>query len=157
MKAEEFGKYIKELRAKRELTIRQLEIYSGVSNSYLSQLENGKRGIPSPEILKKLSKGLKVPYDELMIKAGYLEEKAENNSLPKLTPKDERDIKKDLESIINNLENQGDGYASFDGQTLDDMDDEERELLINALEQSMKIAKQIAKKKYTPKKYRKED
>lgn len=74
MKANEFGKYIRELRNNRELTIRQLELYSGVSNSYLSQLENGKRGIPSPDILKKLSKGLKHPYNDLLEKAGYIDE-----------------------------------------------------------------------------------
>lgn len=74
MKANEFGTYIKRLRNKRGMTIRQLELYSGVSNSYLSQLENGKRGIPSPDIIKKLSTGLRVDYEELMIKAGYMEE-----------------------------------------------------------------------------------
>ena len=72
MNAENFGKYIKRLRNNRNLTLRQLEIKSGVSNSYLSQLENGKRGIPSPDILKKLSLPLGVPYQELMAAAGYL-------------------------------------------------------------------------------------
>lgn len=76
MKANEFGLYIRKLRNEREMTIRQLELYSGVSNSYLSQLENGKRGIPSPDIIKKLAKGLKADYKELMIKAGYI--KGEN-------------------------------------------------------------------------------
>src|SRR5690625_4813474 len=79
MEAKKFGSYIRKLRNDRELTIRQLELYSGVSNSYLSQLENGKRGIPSPEIIKKLSKGLKIDYNLLMIKAGYMEEASSNN------------------------------------------------------------------------------
>lgn len=74
MKANDFGKYIRKLRNDRKLTIRQLELYSSVSNSYLSQLENGKRGIPSPDILKKLSKGLKHPYSDLLEKAGYIDE-----------------------------------------------------------------------------------
>lgn len=73
MKANEFGSFIRKLRNEKEMTIRQLELYSGVSNSYLSQLENGKRGIPSPDIIKKLSKGLKVDYNELMIQAGYMD------------------------------------------------------------------------------------
>ncbi|MYL45012.1 helix-turn-helix domain-containing protein [Virgibacillus halodenitrificans] len=85
MKANDFGNYIKSLRTDKKLTIRQLELYSGVSNSYLSQLENGKRSIPSPEILKKLSKGLKVPYKELLDKAGYFEnEEKEDTSLEEL-------------------------------------------------------------------------
>src|SRR5690625_3565746 len=74
MKANELGTYIRRLRNKRGMTIRQLELYSGVSNSYLSQLEYGKRGIPSPDIIKKLSTGLRVDYEELMIKAGYMKE-----------------------------------------------------------------------------------
>lgn len=74
MEAKQFGLYIKKLRTERKMTIRQLELYSGVSNSYLSQVENGKRGIPSPEIIKKLSKGLKVDYNEMMINAGYVDE-----------------------------------------------------------------------------------
>lgn len=82
MEANEFGLYIRNLRNEKEMTIRQLELYSGVSNSYLSQLENGKRGIPSPDIIKKLSQGLKVDYNELMIKAGYMEE---------MSPSDDRD------------------------------------------------------------------
>jgi transcriptional regulator with XRE-family HTH domain len=74
MKAKEFGKYLRTIRKNRKLTIRQLELYSGVSNGYLSQLETGKRGIPSPEILKKLSTPLGVSYEELMLKAGYLDD-----------------------------------------------------------------------------------
>ncbi|MBB5144829.1 transcriptional regulator with XRE-family HTH domain [Cerasibacillus quisquiliarum] len=74
MEAKDFGLYIRKLRKERNMTIRQLELYSGVSNSYLSQMENGKRGIPSPEIIKKLSNGLNVDYNELMKRAGYLEE-----------------------------------------------------------------------------------
>lgn len=72
MKAEEFGDFIKGLRKEKKLTIRQLELYSGVSNAYISQVERGARGIPSPEILQKLSKPLGVKYELLMEKAGYI-------------------------------------------------------------------------------------
>jgi transcriptional regulator with XRE-family HTH domain len=74
LEAVEFGHYLKSLRKDKGLTIRQVELYSGVSNAYLSQLENGKRGIPSPEILRKLSDCLDVPYEELMKNAGYLDD-----------------------------------------------------------------------------------
>ncbi|MCS4474814.1 hypothetical protein JQ032_00975 [Clostridium botulinum] len=40
----------------------------------------------------------------------------------------------------------------FDGEPIDD---ETRELLRISLENSMRLAKEIAKKKYTPKKYKK--
>lgn len=82
MEAKEFGIYIRKLRKERSLTIRQVEKYSGVSNSYLSQIENGMRGIPKPNILEKISKALKVPYEELMEKAGYLKDDSERQSVP---------------------------------------------------------------------------
>lgn len=71
MQAKEFGEFLRSIRNERGLTIRQIETYSGVSNSYLSQVENGKRSIPSPDILKKLAPALKVSYELLMEKAGY--------------------------------------------------------------------------------------
>ncbi|OZU88676.1 hypothetical protein CIL03_10325 [Virgibacillus indicus] len=73
MEAKQFGVYIKKIREEKDLSIRQLELYSGVSNSYLSQLENGKRGVPSPEIIRKLSKGLKTSYADLLLHAGYID------------------------------------------------------------------------------------
>jgi transcriptional regulator with XRE-family HTH domain len=80
MNKQEFGEYIKKLRKDRNLTIRQVELYAGVSNSYLSLLENGKRDIPSPEILKKLATAYKVDYNDLMDKAGYLNIKSEEDT-----------------------------------------------------------------------------
>ncbi|OKP81594.1 hypothetical protein A3842_10965 [Paenibacillus sp. P3E] len=69
----EFGLYLRKKREERKLSIRQLNTYSGVSHSYISQLERGNRGIPSPDVLKKLSKPLAVDYKELMIQAGHME------------------------------------------------------------------------------------
>ncbi|MEK3917256.1 S24 family peptidase [Paenibacillus sp. FSL H7-0331] len=68
----EFGGFIKMLRKRANLTVRELEDRSGVSHSYITQLENGKRGVPSPEILNKISEPLLINYDELMLKAGYI-------------------------------------------------------------------------------------
>jgi transcriptional regulator with XRE-family HTH domain len=76
-KETEFGKYLKSLRKEAKLTIRQLEEKSGVSNAYLSQLENGKRGLPSPETLNKIHKHLNISYDVLMEKAGHISPKLE--------------------------------------------------------------------------------
>lgn len=73
MDATEFGVYLKRIRKAKKMTIRQLELYSNVSNAYISQLERGDRGIPSPDILKKLSQPLGVDYNELMEKAGYID------------------------------------------------------------------------------------
>ncbi|QQE80882.1 LexA family transcriptional regulator [Alicyclobacillus sp. SO9] len=73
MKADEFGTELRRIRKSRKLTTRQLETYSGVSNAYISQIENGKRGIPSPNVLRKLSVPLHIDYFELLRMAGYVE------------------------------------------------------------------------------------
>jgi SOS regulatory protein LexA len=68
----EFGLYLRQLRTSKKLSMKNLEDLSGVSNAYISNIENGKRGIPSPDVLKKLSGPLDVSYDELMEKAGHI-------------------------------------------------------------------------------------
>ncbi|MFD0695855.1 helix-turn-helix domain-containing protein [Paenibacillus sp. GCM10027628] len=64
---------LKDMRKLKGFTIRELADRSGVSAAYISQLENGNRGIPSPDVLMKLSEGLNTSYSELMEIAGYLE------------------------------------------------------------------------------------
>ncbi|MFC4966144.1 helix-turn-helix domain-containing protein [Paenibacillus sp. GCM10023248] len=61
------------MRKLKGFTLRELADRSGVSAAYISQLENGNRGIPSPDVLMKLSEGLNTSYSELMDLAGYLE------------------------------------------------------------------------------------
>jgi transcriptional regulator with XRE-family HTH domain len=75
----EFGQFLKMLRKDAGLTIKQLEGKSGISNAYISQIENGKRGIPSPEILERLSKHLNVDYEELLKRVGYLNRDVRNS------------------------------------------------------------------------------
>ncbi|WP_110926842.1 helix-turn-helix domain-containing protein [Bacillus massiliglaciei] len=70
---EEFGLHLRNLRKKKGLTLEELGKLSDLSQPYLSQIENGKRAIPSPEILYKLSKPLGVDHVHLMIKAGHLQ------------------------------------------------------------------------------------
>lgn len=73
LKAKNFGQYIKKIRKEKKLTLQEMELLSGVSNAYLSQIETGKRSIPSPEIMAKLFRPLGVTYEELMDAGGYLE------------------------------------------------------------------------------------
>ncbi len=77
MNPKEFGDYLRSLRKDANLTMRRLDALSGVSHSYISQLERGERGVPSPEILKKMAGPLGVPYGELMYYAGYLSNETE--------------------------------------------------------------------------------
>jgi transcriptional regulator with XRE-family HTH domain len=67
----EFKEYLKQLRDAQKLSLRKLDSLSGVSHVYLSQIENGNRGVPSPDVLKKLAAPLGVSYKELMTAAGY--------------------------------------------------------------------------------------
>jgi transcriptional regulator with XRE-family HTH domain len=71
------GQFLRSHRQARRLTLREVEEASGVSNPYLSQLENDKIAEPSPPILHKLAPAYGVPYETLMEKAGYLSKKPE--------------------------------------------------------------------------------
>lgn len=78
----DFGQYMRELRIAKKLSMKKLEDLSGVSNAYISNIENGKRGIPSPDVIKKLHGPLGIAYDELMEKAGYLSASVRSELLP---------------------------------------------------------------------------
>lgn len=68
-----FYHQLKQIRVRQGFSIREVAKRSGVSAAYISQLENGNRGIPSPDILQKLSSGLNTSYSTLMEHAGYLQ------------------------------------------------------------------------------------
>ena len=69
----EFGAYVRNLRDRAGLTLRELQERAGISNAYLSQVEQGKRNPPSPAILRRLAPVLGASLNDLMEKAGYLE------------------------------------------------------------------------------------
>ena len=60
----ELGTTIRRMRKEKKLTIRKLAELSGVSHPYLSQLENGRNDNPSPAIIGKIARGLRVEYVE---------------------------------------------------------------------------------------------
>lgn len=144
-----FGRSLREIRKQKSLTVNQLAMYSGVSSAQISRIENGLRGIPKPETIRKLSDALKYPYEDLLRKAGHLvvEESNEIYSA-QLTNKDQKDIAKRIEQIKHDMEN-ADGLA-FDGEP---MSDEAMESFLEAMEYVVSQTKRI-NKKYTPKKYR---
>ena len=69
------AQYLKKLRG--DLSIRQLAKVTGISNAYLSQLENGEKKSPHPDILKKLAQYYRVPVIEFLRQAGYLDDEKE--------------------------------------------------------------------------------
>lgn len=74
--SESFGEFIKKLRKAQGFTLAQLAERSGVSQPFLSQIENNKRK-PSPEILKKIFGPLNYSYSSLLVRAGILDKQAE--------------------------------------------------------------------------------
>jgi len=69
-----FGEYLKSLREKQRMSLRDAERRTGVSNVYIGQIEQAKRPPPHPNILKKLAPLYDVSVHELMAAAGYLDE-----------------------------------------------------------------------------------
>jgi transcriptional regulator with XRE-family HTH domain len=73
MRAEKqsLGAELRQLREIRKLSLREVEGATGISNPYLSQLENDKIKKPSPHFLYKLSNLYGVDYQLIMERAGY--------------------------------------------------------------------------------------
>ncbi|MFP3975664.1 MAG: helix-turn-helix domain-containing protein [Chloroflexota bacterium] len=68
------AEYLRALRKKHKMSLRQVERKSGVSNPYIAQIEGGRRRPPSPEILRKLARAYDVSVREMLERAGYLDE-----------------------------------------------------------------------------------
>jgi transcriptional regulator with XRE-family HTH domain len=72
----ELSEFLKMVRLSRKMSLRDVEEACGVSNAYLSQVEQGKK--PSPQILHRLAEAYGVGYDKLMEKAGYISKRTPN-------------------------------------------------------------------------------
>ncbi|MFH6983107.1 helix-turn-helix domain-containing protein [Marinoscillum luteum] len=66
------GITLKETRESISLTLRQVEEATGISNAYLSQLENDKIKRPSANILYKLADVYKIDLNVLLSAAGII-------------------------------------------------------------------------------------
>lgn len=139
-----FPEALKKLRAKRGLTQADLAEGLGVAKSTISMYEVGARE-PDFEMLETIADYFNVDLMYL-IRPQIAEEKA-----PTLTKKDERDIARDLEKIMAQLDAGGD--LMFDG---DPMSEEARESIRAAMKLGLEAARLKNKERFTPKKYRKE-
>lgn len=134
----EFGSYLKELRKKKGLTLDALGKAVDMSQPFLSQIENGKRGIPTPDQLYRLCRPLDVTHAHLMIKAGHMKEWMDfGEELEPLPSEDEW-----LETELNKIQEQSlklhdlaniilNPKTNYKGSTLSDKD---RERLLSLLE-----------------------
>ena len=100
------GKRIAELR--EAMGMSQLEFANKVhiNNSVMNRIEKGIRPIRDDELLA-ISKCLNVSVDYLL--GNSTSKEIPDANLPPLTPKDERDIARDLENMIESL----DGSAAW--------------------------------------------
>jgi transcriptional regulator with XRE-family HTH domain len=140
------------LRARGDRTNEEYAKQSGVSRPYISAYLNLKRETPpSPEVIKQLASVAQnsVTYEELMEAAGYIVRDHTQPWRPVITSKDEKDIAKDLERIMNDL-TQADGLMFYN----EPITDEDKKLLRDAIDVGLRAVKQRNKAKYTPKKYR---
>lgn len=136
-----FKDYLKTLRKTKGLTIRQLSLYSGISHTYLSQIETGKRSVPSPEIIRKLAKTLQVDYNEMLTVAGYLDAESDKNERFKTISLEEA-----LQELLNS------DHVMFNGLPVGELDEETKEDLKTAVLAIMEYKAKHGKSQQQPKK-----
>lgn len=148
------GMIIREYRQERNLSLREFATRCQLSHSYIDKLEkgidprNGKPVEPTLAVIEQIAKAINKDKTNLLEEIGYLNRP---NDI-KLSPKDERDIARDLEKTLEELEN-SDEALMFDGEPIDE---HTKEMIRISLENSMRMAKQLAKQKSTPNKYKKD-
>lgn len=121
---------------------------TGVTTATLTSWKQGKYS-PKQEKLQKIADYFGVSLEYLL---GVSQEKTntdESKPYYELNEKDERDIAEELNRLMSDLES--DSSLAFMGEP---MDEEDRELLRISLENTLRMSKEMAKKKFTPKKFR---
>ncbi|GAI87315.1 unnamed protein product [marine sediment metagenome] len=113
------GVFLKELRIKNNLTTKQVEVKTGISNSYISLIERDKRK-PSLEILHKLAKAYRIKTEDLLRFIGYLppiQNKINFNQIPiyNIVPKEK------LSFISENIEEYSPVPPGLENSTIKDL------------------------------------
>lgn len=136
---------IRDIAKSKGYSVNKLEKELGFARSSINKFNKNK---PSVEKLQQIADLLEVSLDYLLSNTDEtIKEKA-----PTLTARDERDIAKDLNNIMEKLTSGEAGPASYDGEPLDP---EAAALFKDELEIALRRLKLINKEKYTPKKYKK--
>ena len=153
MPRNKLSKFDKELRAKisanlkkytEGLTQYQLSNMTGIPVSTLSGYF-AMRSTPNAGNIQKIADALHIDKSDLDPRFSNTLLKGDEE--PELNRRDEREIESDLEDMMNSVSS-----AAFEGE--DDIED--IEAFKATIKAAMIQAKKIAKKKYTPKKYRRD-
>lgn len=134
---------IKVLCKEQKISIAELERKTGISNG---QIRKWDVSTPGSDKLEAIADYFDVSVD-------YLLGRTDKKRYYDLTEKDELSIQRELKKIING-EDVDNAFAAFDGKILDELNEEDRELLIASWENTLRLTKRMAKEKFTPKKYR---
>ena len=143
----------RELRKKANLTQEELiaQFNARYGRKYtaaaISQFEHDKR-IPATESLKDFADFFGVSIDYLL---GREDAPAAAPAGPSLSARDERDIERRLQAIRDDIDSRS-GLALMEGQ---EMTDDDRAAMLEAIENGIRTAKRLAKK-YTNKRYLKD-
>lgn len=137
---------IKLLREQYGLSQKELGQIAGVSDKAVSTWEQGIKE-PRMGAIQKIADHFGIQ------KSNIIEDNGLQSQSVTLTSRDERQIAADLEKMLADLDSKN-AMAAMGGTV---EDDEDRELLKASLQATMRLAKKIAKEKYTPKKYRHEE
>lgn len=158
------GEWIKQYRKERGLSMQRFADMCGFSKAYIGQLEKGinpktkKPMSPTMQTFTKIANSVGMSVDQLL-------EKLDDDqpvSIPKnaapapaepmgLTARDERDIERRLQAIRDDIDSRS-GLALMEGQ---EMTDDDRAAMLEAIENGIRTAKRLAKK-YTNKRYLKD-
>lgn len=69
---EHIGSFIRKKRKQKNMSIRQLAKYAGVSAAYISQIENNYRRNPTAHVLRSIADGLNLSYEDFLSEFEYL-------------------------------------------------------------------------------------
>lgn len=138
--------YLADRRKELGLTMKQVAEAVGVSEATVSRWESGQIANMRRDRISTYAKVLQVRPTFIM--TGEIDS-PETQKAPTLNKKDERDIKKKMDEMLEIFDSAD--ALMFDGEPLDE---ETRQLLRESYENQLRITKQLAKAKFTPKKYK---
>ena len=132
-----------QLLSKYGVTAYRVAKETGITTATLTNWKQGKY-TPKQDKLQKIADYFGVSLDYLM--TGNITEPVKEKA-PELTARDERDIKKDLDSLREKLANKEFGPAAYDGQ---DIPEEDIDLFLGQVDLMLRRVKIKNKEKYNP-------
>ncbi|ELU8200286.1 helix-turn-helix transcriptional regulator [Listeria monocytogenes] len=141
-------------RLTKGMTQSDLSVKTGIPKSTLSGYF-AERSTPNAGNIQKIADALNVKKSE--IDPRFLREESKGDNYWELNSKDEKDIGKALDNLIAEITNASNNSSNDDGAFSlygNKLDKEDLDKIRFALEMNLRMAKEEAKKKYTPKKNR---